>query len=106
MAYEVLLDPSVVERADEIVDYLSCVLASPSAATTFLDGLDELVGRLETLPFSYPHPRDAVLSQRGYRKALVGRYIVLFRVEESFKGSGIVYVTNIFHGSQNYQDLL
>ena len=106
MAYEVVFDPQVTAHVDEVVGYLTDVLASPAAAAGFLNGLDEVVERLESLPLSYPHPFDARLAAREYRKALVGNYVLLFRVEETGDGSGVVCVTNLFHGSQNYQELL
>lgn len=106
MTYEVVLDLGVVDKVDEVVGYISAVLASPMAATAYLGGFEELVDKLERLPLSYPHAQDARLAARGYRRALVGNYVVLFRVSEAADGTGTVYVTNVFHGSQNYQELL
>ena len=106
MAYEVVFDPQVVARVDEVTGYLVNEFASPTAAANFLDGLDEVVERLESLPFSYSRPIDGRLAARDYRKALVGNYVLLFRVDETSEGSGVVYVTNLFHGSQNHQGLV
>ena len=106
MAYNGVLDPQVVVRVDEVVGYLVNELASPGAAANFLDGLDGVVEHLESFPLSYPHPTDGRLATRGYRKALVGNYVLLFRVEETSRGNGVVYVTNLFHGSQSYQGLV
>lgn len=106
MAYEVVIDPDAVARVDEIVGYISEVLGSPGAALSFLDAFEDLIGKLELLPLSYPHPLDARLSARGYRKALAGNYVVLFRVHESGEREGVVYVTNVFHGTQDYQGLV
>ena len=106
MAYDVIFDPKVVDRIDEIVDYLTDVLSSPAAARNFLDGLDELITNLESLPLSYPNSLDARLAARGYRKALVGNYVLLFRVVETGERSGTVYVTNLLHGSPDYQGLV
>ena len=106
MAYEVVLDPLVAERVDNITSYICDVLGSPSAAASFLNGFESLVAALERLPFSYPRPLDARLQARGYRKALIGKYVVLFRVDESGEGRGTVYITNLFHGTQNYRELV
>lgn len=106
MAYEVVFDPQVVVRVDEVAGYLADELASPTAAANFLDGIDEAVERLETFPLSYPRPIDGRLAARDYRKVFVGNYVLLFRVEETGEGDGVVYVTNLFHGSQNYQGLV
>lgn len=106
MAYEVVLDPGVVERLDEVASYVSEVLGSPAAAASILDGFDELVDRLEQSPLSYPLAQDEHLQARGYRRALIGKYVVLFRVWESGEREGTVWMTNLFHGSQNYQRLV
>ena len=106
MAYDVIIDPKVVDRIDEIVDYLANTLFTPAAAGNFLDGLDGLVTNLESFPLSYPHSLDNRLAARGYRKALIGNYVLLFRVLESGERSGTVFVTNLFHGSQDYQGLV
>ena len=106
MAYEVIVDPVVAERLDEAVTYVSEVLGAPMAAADILDGFDELVGKLEQNPHSYPRARDDRLRARGYRRPLVGKYVVLFRVWESGDREGTIWVTNLFHGSQNYQELV
>ena len=106
MAYEVVVDSVVVERLDEAVGYVCEVLGTPVAAAGILDGFEELVGKLEQSPLSYPRARDDRLQAHGYRRALVGKYVVLFRVWESGEREGTVWVTNLFHGSQNYQELV
>ena len=106
MAYKVVFDPQVVVRVDEVAGYLADELASPGAASNFLDGLDGVVEHLESFPLSHPNPVDRRLAARGYRKALVGNYVLLFRVEETSEGNGVVYVTNLFHGSQSFQGLV
>ena len=106
MAYEVIVDPGVIERLDEVVGYVSEVLDSPMAAAGILDGFDELVEKLEQSPLSYPLAQDKRLQARGYRRALVGKYVVLFRVWEGAEHEGTVWVTNFFLGSQNYQGLV
>ena len=106
MAYEVIIAPGVADKVDEIVSYVSEVLASPIAASNLLDGFEELVSNLEVLPCSFPNAQDTRLAARGYRRALVGNYVVLFRVVELSAREGTVYVTNVFHGSQGYQELL
>jgi plasmid stabilization system protein ParE len=106
MAYEVLLAPAVVQRVDEVADYIAGELDSPRAASDFLDGIDGLVRKLERNPLAYPLVHDARLQARGYRRALVGNYVVLFLVRAPGEGEGAVWVTNLFHGSQNYQALV
>ena len=106
MAYEVLVDPKVVEDLDEIVGYISNELGSPQAALNILDAFDELVGRLEHMPLSYPLSHDKRLSSLGSRRALVGRYLVLFRVREDDGAAGTVWISYIFHEAQDYQRLV
>ena len=106
MAYKVVLHPQVVVRVDEVVGYLADELASPGAAAKLLDGFDGVVEHLESFPLLYPHLVYGRLAARGYWKALVGSYVLLFRVEETGEGNGVVYVTNLHPGSQCYQGLV
>lgn len=110
MAYNLFVDPSLNQRVDDVVNYLEVSLGSPQAAASLLDGISQVYDILETSPESYPYAQDQSLKERGYRRALVGNYLLLFRVErdETSDGepSGTVYVTHFFHGSQNYFGLV
>ena len=106
MAYDVIVDPRVADRVDEIVGYFADALSSPAAACNFLNGLDEAIANLESFPLSYPQALDSRLAARGYRKALVGNYVLLFRVLEAGERGGTVFVTNLFHGSQDWPGLV
>ena len=101
MGCDVSLTAEAESERDEVVEYLLFVLSAPTAARVFLDELDELVANLSSFPEMYPLSEEPRLHALGYRKALVGGYIVLYRVVE-----GAVAITNVFHESRDYARLV
>lgn len=84
-----------------IIDYLVYVLKQPSSAKSVLVGFEEITENLRRFPEMYPEVADARLKRKGYRKAALGNYVVLYRVE-----SDAVAVVRIFHQRQDYAKLL
>ena len=103
MAYNVLWTPDAENDLDAIVSYLVDALGAHRAATTLLDGMQDLARGLATLPFSHERVREGLLARRGYRKALVGNYVVLYLVDEEHAE---VVITNVVHGKRDYTRLL
>jgi plasmid stabilization system protein ParE len=95
------------QRADEdlerIIDYISQNLNAPKAASDFADSIYKCYDHLENNPYIYEACRDKRLKQEGYRRAVVKSYIVIFKIHEDNKE---VHVHAIFHGRQNYIDLI
>jgi len=98
---------SVADRAeqdsDNIADYIASALEAPKAALDFLDEVDVCYNRLRENPFLYEACRDPRLKKEGYRRAVVGNYVILYKIFES-KTEVIIY--RIFHGQQNYTKLI
>ena len=99
MAYEVLWTPDAKHDVDLVVSYLSENLGTPAAAAKLLDGIEQLIKTLKTFPETHEFVRDELLAARGYRKALVGSYLVLYLVDERH---GVVVITNVVHGTRDY----
>jgi plasmid stabilization system protein ParE len=95
------------QRADEdlerIIEYISMKLHAPKAASDFADSVYRCYEHLENNPYIYEACRDQWLKQEGYRRAVVKNYIVVYKIHEENKE---VHVHAIFHGSQNYIDLI
>ena len=118
MAYRATIGPSALEDVDGIVSYLSGDLGSPQAAQAFRGRLDQIVALLADMPDAFPPVDDRYLCHRGYRKALAGNYVVVYRVVElgaTYVGGeldddgtkrGVVAIMRVFHGSQQWEDLL
>lgn len=68
------------------------------------DSAKKVVGRildaidlLGPTPYLGPLHHDVFLAQRGYRKLIVGSYVVVYKVEDDQ-----AVVLNVFHGASDY----
>ena len=84
---------------DGIVNYMAVVLANPIAASAFLDKTEDCYAHLKTKPRIYAECEDSYLRCKGYRKTLIGNYLLIFRIEERSKR---VYILRFFYGGQDY----
>jgi plasmid stabilization system protein ParE len=90
MAYEVEYLPRARETLDDIVGYLSQFY--PNTPKKFLIGMDQIVHNLTENPNTYP-----VYSPKpGYHKAVVGKYIVFYTIDDENKR---VEISRILRGS-------
>ena len=99
MDYSVVWTPDAEHDLDVVVSYLATTLGSRAAASKLLDGMDSLVRTLSTFPYAHELVRDRLLAKRGYRKATVESYVVLYLVSDA---TNEVVITNVMHGSQDY----
>lgn len=67
--------------------------AADRATDRMLDGIDLLGAN----PYLGPLHHDKFLSRRGYRKLVLGQYVVVYRVEEDR-----AVVLRVFHGAGDY----
>jgi len=90
--------PVAEDDLNEIVDYL--LEHSQQAASNFVDDLERLEEHLSLFPKTSPLAKDRILRDKGYRTAIVGRYILFYIVD-----GNDVFVMRIIHGKRNYVDL-
>ena len=88
---------------DAMVKYIAVELANAAAAIGFLDKLEGVYHFLKTSPGIYPLCDDSRLRSKGYRKTVVGNYILIFRIEKSARK---VHIVRFFYGGQDYITLL
>jgi addiction module RelE/StbE family toxin len=103
MAYKLLITASAKQDLDDIVVYIIRDLDNLPAAAKLLDEAEERYANLEENPFLYEQCRDARLKMSGYRKVVIGRYVMIYRID---KERQIVYVERFFSELQNYADRL
>ena len=103
MAYNVFFTERAVELRENLADYLAYDLKTPQGYEHFYDCIDELIGMLEDNPFQFVRCNDPKLAAMGLHKALfIGMdYLMLFKVTEND-----VYITGVYHQSENYQGKL
>lgn len=86
---------------DEALDYITNTLHNQKVATELIDEITECQRILKENPFAYSKCIDKNLEERGYRRAVVKNYILLFKIEQKR-----VAILRFFHGAQNYQYML
>ena len=101
MAYKrVILDSANSDRS-AIVEQLIAATGGKLAAASFLDDVDKTVDLITEFPTMFALSRFDSLAKRGYRSALVGSYVLLYRFE-----GDTVYIAHIFHQRQDYATLV
>lgn len=101
--YKVIVTGKAKAEIREIKNYIAKTLHEPRTADRILVKLLREVDSLETMPERYPLVRDDILSERGYRMAGVGNYLLFYTVDQTEKTVNIV---RVLHGSRNWMELL
>ena len=87
----------------DILMYISDELHSPRAAERILEKIEKDLERLREHPYSAPIARDTYLSSQGFRMLVTGKYLVFYKVNESFSE---VLVYRIVYGKRNVEWLM
>ena len=98
--YKVNLSIAANNDLDEIFSYITNTLLAAETDRNLMNEIQKMVLSLDGMPQRFSYSLDPTLAQRGYRRVLVKKYIVLFLVDEENK---IVNVARVFHGSMDYQ---
>ena len=97
--YEILVTNSAVRDLDSIVAYITERLSNASAAGKLLDKIQACYDVLKCTPMLYPGCTDQRLKRKGYRKALVGNYLFIYKVDQR---ECRVHVLRFFYSGQDY----
>jgi len=103
MGYELNITPLAHQDLDEILTYISTELLSPGAAADFADQVEACHEHLKAHPFMFAQCNDPGLAFRGYRRALVKNYLIVYKVDEEKR---LVHIHRVFHGTRNYVELI
>jgi plasmid stabilization system protein ParE len=101
--YRLLVTELAEQDLDGIVNYMVVELANPIAARAFLEKIEDCYALLKTRPKIYGVCDDTYLRNKGYRKALIGNYLLIFRIEEQTKR---IHILRFFYGAQDYLNQL
>jgi len=101
--YRLLVTELAEQDLDGIVNYMVVELANPIAARAFLEKIEGCYALLKTRPKIYVVCDDTCLRNKGYRKALIGNYLLIFRIEEQTKR---IHILRFFYGAQDYLNQL
>ena len=97
MAYKIVYKPYAERDIWQIADYLS--EHSIPAMQKFMREVKNRIENLADMPLIYPK----INSHHDYRKMVVGRYVVVYIVNEHAKE---IIIIRVVHGKRNYQEEL
>ncbi|MCL1820990.1 MAG: type II toxin-antitoxin system RelE/ParE family toxin [Oscillospiraceae bacterium] len=101
--YKAKMSPVAREDLFNILDYIENQLDAPVAAADFYEIFEKCVDNLESNPYIYEVCRAEHLKKRGYRRAIVKNYLVLYTVNEDKK---IVMIHHVVFGARDYENQL
>ena len=67
---------------DAILTYITTTLHAPKAASDFADAIAKCYETIQENPHIYELVRDEHLKNRGYRRAVIKNYVMVYRVFE------------------------
>ena len=96
---KLLVSPAADRDLDSILSYLINELCNPQAAGNLLDGVESSYDALLENPEAFELCRDERLADLGYRKVLVGNYLMIYQYDSELDE---INVLRFFHETQNY----
>ena len=99
MAFKLEITDSAYKDLDGILSYLEESLFATSAALRFADKLEECYKRILGYPRLYPMCRNENIAARGFRCAVVMRYVVFYTVDDV---KAVIHIQRIIHGTMDY----
>ena len=100
MDYKIVSTEQAKQTYASLVGYLLNILNHETAVRNLIDRLRASVANIQSNPYLYEQCRSPRLRSLGYRRAVNGRYIIVYRVAEE---DHTVYISGFFHGHQNYE---
>ena len=103
MAYKIVKTDAFQRDLDAAVGYIALSLDNKPAAAALLDAVGKAYDDLEHMPLMYDACRDSHLKGLGYRKAVIRNYVMIYKVD---KERETFYILRLFHGRQDYVNLI
>jgi len=103
MGYRIIRTDHFQQDLDSAVGYIVLSLENRAAAKSLLDAVEECYETLESMPLMYEACHDPFLREKGYRRAIIKNYIMVYEVDEQDK---TVTVLRFFHGKRDYEKMI
>ncbi len=103
MGYSVRVTEHAHDDLAQIISYIVDELSNPPAALTLLNAVEHVYEKLAETPSMYSLCQKPLLSRRGYRKAPIGGYLMIYKVDED---ANLVYVERFFSHLEDYENIL
>lgn len=101
--YKLIITVSAQDDLEAIYEYIAVELANQPAAENFFDKVENCYDALIRQPYMYEECRDRRLHLSGYRRAVINKYIMIYRVDDRKKA---IYITRFFYGARDYEKLI
>ncbi len=82
MGYKLIETRLASQDLDNILEYMAVRLQNPAAASAFADAVEQCYDLLEHTPLMYEACGDRRLREKGYRKAVLRKYVLIYKVDE------------------------
>ena len=96
--YKVMINPRAIRELDNIYEYIASEKLAPENAKGQVDRIKKAVLSLDTFPQSHQERNEGRYAGKSYRQLLIDNYIVIFRIDETYK---TVYVVTIQYQGRN-----
>lgn len=101
--YKLKIMPAATVDQQEAIEYTAKQLQNSVAAMNLAEEIEECYQTLEENPYLYALCMDSTLAALGYRKAIVKRYVLLYKIDDAQK---IVRIMRFLYGPSKYVEKL
>ena len=101
MVYKVDITEEAQKQFEACIDYVRDVLCQANAAQEIIEQFSAFTQNVSEFPEMYPLMLDERLREQEVRRALVKKYVALYRFKEN-----TVTVLGFFHQTQDYAKFL
>lgn len=103
MTYKIHVSRTAQKQIEQIIEYISDDLKNLSAATNFYTKIFESYDRLKNNPHIYALCEYESIRKLGYRKVIIGNYLMFYKIYEEKKE---VFIARVIYGKRDYIALL
>ena len=93
-----MINPRAIRELDNIYEYIASEKLAPENAKGQVDRIKKAMLSLDTFPQSHQERSEGRYAGKSYRQLLIDNYIVIFRIDETYK---TVYVVTIQYQGRN-----
>lgn len=103
MAYDLFVTEAAHEDLDEALGYIAGDLENPGAAANLLSQIEACYSQLRDFPMLYEYCHDLRLRNQGYRKAVIGNFVLIYHPAEAEQR---IYILRFLYGGRDYEKLI
>ena len=101
--YKLAVMPAAIADQQETIEYIATQLQNPIAATKLVDEIEKCYQTLEENPYLHALCTDHTLATMGYRKAIIKKYVMLYKIDDI---RNTVHIMRFVYGPSNYIEKL